>query len=145
MEVANVRLVLNKLGDDVPLKDVTPAECAFLHIVHGIANGGKTFGEDMDKIEVIGTAKVKEASGKLRDRTDVEELIRLGSKYSGARQKDGTLIIDKVWPNKLDPKLPQKFSDIQWQQVTAATQGIVQAPLNYATGAIATPALPSSK
>ena len=67
MEVANVRLVLNKVGSDVPLKDVTPAQAMFLHILHGPHNGGKTFGEDMNKIEIVGTAMVKD---QLPDKTE---------------------------------------------------------------------------
>ncbi len=58
MEIANVRLRLNKLGSDVPLKDVTPAEAMFLHILHGPYNGGLTFGEEFSKIEIVGEALV---------------------------------------------------------------------------------------
>ena len=169
MEVANVRLRLNKVGSDVPLKDVTPAEAMFQHIIHGPQNGGMTFGEEFEKINIIGTAKVdtgetkkvidvkaveaKPAMGDkpavvgveevshqepvLRDRTDAEELKRLGAKYNGARTKDNKPIIDTVWPDKFNPKLPQKFSDLKWQEIGSTAVGIDLAPLNYATGGLA--------
>ena len=72
MEIANVRLRLNKLGSDVPIKDVTPAEAMFLHILHSPYNGGLTFGEEFSKIDVVGTAKV--ATGKTK-RVIVQEAI----------------------------------------------------------------------
>jgi hypothetical protein len=59
MEIANGRLRLNKVGSDVPIKDFTPAEAMLLHILHGPANGGLTFGEEFKHIEVVGTAKVQ--------------------------------------------------------------------------------------
>jgi hypothetical protein len=166
MEVANVRLVLNKVGSDVPLKDVTPAEAMLLHILHGASNGGKTFGEEFTKIEVIGTAKVetqvpdevqkaKPAVGEvgkpgyqpavpekvlttkpgLRDRSDVEELNRLRKKYAQARNKENKPIIDSVWPDRFNPKLPQTFKDINWGEV--GSSGIEVADVNYATGGLA--------
>lgn len=163
MEVANVRLVLNKLGSDVPLNDVTPGEAMLLHILHGPANGGKTFGEDFTKIEIIGTAKVqvkpaviepmvpavgspgnpgyvKEKPARkledavLRDRTDAEERQRLLRKYP-AQQKDGKKVVDIVWPDAFNPKLPQTFKELDWQQIGATASGIVVVDVNYATGA----------
>jgi hypothetical protein len=63
MEIANGRLRLNKVGSDVPIKDFTPAEAMLLHILHGPANGGLTFGEEFKHIEVVGTAKVQVKAG----------------------------------------------------------------------------------
>lgn len=237
MEIANARLRLNKLGSDVPLKDVTPAEAVFLHILHGPYNGGLTFGEEFSKIEVVGTAKVatgktkkvvvkeateqkivkgamvkpavleqivpgdvikeavpeKKTPGKpavgvpgtpgyqpgtldvitlaqpeqrapgykiaaqdavyaldtiipaepavvkeepiLVDRTDRQELLRLRAKYNGARTKENKPIIDEIWPNRLDPKFPQTFAEINWTEYAQATAGIETAPVNYVTDA----------
>ena len=58
MQVANVRVRLNKLGSDVPVFNVTPAEAVLLHVLHGPSNGGLTFGDEFAKIEVIGEALV---------------------------------------------------------------------------------------
>ena len=135
MEIANVRVRLTKVGSDVPLSNVTPAEAMLLHILHGPANGGSTFGEDFEKITVVGTAKVDEG-GKLRDRTDAEEVRRLGAKYNQARDKENKPFINSICPDKLNPKLPQKFSDIKWQDVSAV--GIETAAVNYATGGLVT-------
>lgn len=244
MEIANVRLRLNKFGSDVPLYDVTPAEAMFLHILHGPNNGGLSFGEEFSKIEVVGSAKVdsgkkkrvivKEATpqkivkgamikpavpeqiipgevikeaipekrekGKLLhaevgkpgepgfvpakyepdtitpaqtevrsaghkilaqaaqyapdqiipaeeaevkdepilvDRTDRQELMRLAKKYNQARNKENKPIIDSIWTDKLNPKLPQTFKDIDWKEVAEATAGIETATVNYVTGQIA--------
>lgn len=159
MEVANVRLRLNKVGSDVPINDVTPAEAMLLHILHGGQNGGLSFGEEFEKITITGTAKVvkdipaqpaKGEVGKagyvaakaahkdaLVDRTDAEELARLRKKYGGARDKGNKAIIDSVWPDKFNPKLPQKFSDINWQEVGSAAAGLEVAATNYATGGLA--------
>lgn len=136
MEVANVRLRLNKVGSDVPLEGVTPAEAMLLHILHGPSNGGLTFGEDFNKITVVGTAKVKEGE-KLRDRTDVEELRRLRGKYGSARDKQGKPLIEIVWPDRNNPKLPATFKEIKWADVAADNAGIDAAPVNYATGGLA--------
>jgi hypothetical protein len=72
MEVAKGRVCLNKYGSDVPITDLTPAEAILLHVLHGPANGGRTFGDDFSKIEVIGTAKI--ATGKVK-RTIVQEAV----------------------------------------------------------------------
>jgi hypothetical protein len=169
MQVANVRLRLSKTGNDVPLKDVTPAEAMLLHILHGPFNGGSSFGEKQEKIEVVGEALVgadvpdkvepdrniaavgkpgeanyqaaRVEKGKVlstkkgtRARTDAEELARLRAKYSMAKDKTLTPIVDKVWPDKFNPKLPQKFEDIDWKQ--ASSSGIETANLNYVTGGL---------
>lgn len=181
MEVANVRLRLNKVGSDVPLNNVTPPEAMFLHILHGPQNGGLTFGEEFTKIELIGTAKVMQSpeiveerepdfiapataavgeegkadfipsqppklvkgkvivAGKpavLRDRTDAEELRRLQGKYSGARDKTNKPIIDSIWPDKFNPKLPQTFKELKWSEIGQTAAGIEVASVNYATGGL---------
>ena len=59
MEIANVRLRLTKVGSDVPIQGVTPAEAMLLHILHGPSNGGLSFGEEFKNITVVGTAKVQ--------------------------------------------------------------------------------------
>lgn len=141
METATVRIVLNKVGSDVPKSDVTPAEAMFLHILHGPANGGKTFGEKMDNIKVDGTAMVseldKDGKAKLRPRTDAEELTRLLSKYKQALNKKGEPIINEIWPDRFNPKLPQTFKELNWVQIGAQAQGIEPAAVNYATGKLA--------
>lgn len=172
MEIANARLVLNKFGSDTPLKDITPAEAMFLHILHGPSNGGKTFGEEFDKIQIVGTAKVEvspaiiepmvpargtpgnpgyapEVPAKvvkaavLRDRTDAEELSRLVGKYNGARDKKNEPIINSIWPDRFNPKLPQTFKELDFPKIGATAAGIETAPVNYATGTLATATLPS--
>lgn len=185
MEIANVRLVLNKQGDDLPKNNVTPAEAMLLHVLHGPINGGKTFGDEFKKVEIIGTAMVNTGEFKkvidkpgitaktevaakphqgtfgqpgfvpavaaspavlgveevfhmepiLRPRTDSEELARLRKVYNGARDKTNKPIVDTVWPNRLKPELPQKFSDINWTEVSAT--GVEVAAVNYATGGLA--------
>lgn len=243
MEIANCRLRLNKVGSDVPLKDVTPAEAMFLHIIHGPQNGGMSFGEEFSKIEVVGTAQIdtgktkkvvtvvgqpeKIVKGKLlksavpaqtvkgkqltpatlpqiipavgaiglpgtpefvapvpsktipavaatyepdivvpaqeevreadtvipaveeksheekilSPRTDAQELKRLSVKYNGARNKKNEPIINTIWPDKLNPKLPQNFKDIDWTAASELGAGTELGGLNYATGGIAQTAL----
>jgi hypothetical protein len=133
MEIANVRVRLTKVGSDVPLKDVTPAEALLLHILHGPSNGGLTFGDEFDKIEVVGTAQVVE-KGKPRPRKDTEELRRLLGKYNGARNNKNEPIINSIWPDKLNPKLPQAFKELDWQAI--GSTGIETAAVNYATGGL---------
>lgn len=57
MEIANARLRLNKFGSDVPVKDMTPAEALVLHVLHQANNGGSTFGEEFEKIDIKGEAQ----------------------------------------------------------------------------------------
>ena len=173
MQIANARVRLNKVGSDVPVKNLTPAEAMFLHILHGPYNGGLTFGEEFAKIEVVGEAMVQGTIVKkpavtakpavaqvgipgqpgfmaaqpavaavpavteegLRPRTAAEELRRLAAKYAGARNKKNEPIINEVWPDKLNPKLPETFAEIPWTEVSQT--GIETAPLNYATGGVA--------
>lgn len=178
MEIANCRLRLNKVGSDVPLKDVTPAEAMFLHIIHGPQNGGMSFGEEFSKIEVVGQAmvvaqvpdkvepdtnvpakaavgvagqpnfvaavpasvvkgKVVSTKEGLVPRTDAQELKRLSAKYNGARNKKNEPIINTIWPDKLNPKLPQNFKDIDWTAASELGAGTELGGLNYATGGIA--------
>jgi hypothetical protein len=59
MQIANARLRLNKVGSDVPITGVTPAEALVLHVLHQANNGGSTFGEDFDKIDIQGEALVE--------------------------------------------------------------------------------------
>jgi hypothetical protein len=155
MEIASCRLRLNKVGSDIPLNDVTPAEAMFLHILHGPSNGGLTFGEEFDKIKIIGTAKVVvtpavvddkgvvKTPAVLRDRTAAEEYRRLANKYSGARDKTNKPIIESIWPDRLNPKMPATFKEVQWQEVASA--GIETAAVNYATGGLATSVVPDKK
>ena len=142
MEIANVRVRLSKDGSDVPKNDVTPAEAMFLHILHQANNGGLTFGDEFKHIKVIGQAMVQEGE-KLRPRTDAEELRRLANKYNQARNKKNEPIINEVWPDKFNPKLPQTFKDIPW--ATASASGIEPAAVNYATGQVMSEPVAASK
>lgn len=239
MEIANVRVKLEKVGSDVEVKDATPAEVMFLHILHSPRNGGESFGRNNDQVNINGTAMIdtgqrkkivtkaavpeqiqkgklvseaqpqqivpgaliapavpehkvpgvpaKGTPGKpdyvtpiletlvkaqpeqrgpgyliqavpavygpdmvipmqpeefkmepiLRPRTDAEELARLVRKYNQARDKQNKPIINSVWPDRLNPNLPQKFSDINWTQVNEMFGGLQPEALNYATGSIA--------
>jgi len=56
MEIANVRLRLNKTGSDIPLFGVTPAEVIFLHMLHQGNNGGNSFGDKLENIMLLGEA-----------------------------------------------------------------------------------------
>ena len=129
---------MSKVGSDVPLANVTPAEVMLLHILHSSANGGLTFGEEFEKITVTGKALV-EVGGKLRDRTDAEELRRLTAKYGTARDQKNNPIINSIWPDKFNPKLPQTFKELNWSEIGGS--GIETAPVNYATGSLATPSV----
>lgn len=155
MELANARLVLNKLGSDVPVVGLTPAEAVVLHILHQGNNGGSTFGDDFKKITVTGEAVVELEAGKPatpakgvvgqpgfvaavaavpaknRPRTDNEELRRLTSKYAGCVNKTGQKIVKLIWPSG-DAKLPAKFSELKWNEIQY--DGAEVAPLNYITG-----------
>lgn len=133
MELANARLRLNKVGSDVPIVGLTPAESLLLHVLHQANNGGSTFGEDFDKIKIIGEAKTGD-----KPRTNSEELARLKAKYGHCVTKKGDSIIGLVWPG-LNPELPQKFSQLDWKTITF--NGVEVAALNYITGqpAVATP------
>jgi hypothetical protein len=42
----------------------------------------------------------------------------------------------------LNPKLPKTFKEIDWQATGSVTEGVETAAVNYATGALATSALP---
>jgi len=136
MEIANCRVRLSKVGSDTPLSNVTPAEVMLLHILHSSSNGGLTFGEEFEKITVMGKALV-EVNEKLRDRTDAEELRRLTAKYGSARDQKNNPIINSIWPDKFNPKLPQTFKELNWTEIGGA--GIETAAMNYATGSLATP------
>ena len=57
MQIANVRLRLNKVGSDVPVLGCTPAEALLLHVLHQANNGGSTFGEEFEKISITGEAQ----------------------------------------------------------------------------------------
>lgn len=136
MEIADVRVRLDKLGSDVPKKDVTPAEALVLHVIHQANNGGSTYGEEMDKIKVTGEAQeVSHVEDEVRDkkrnlitpakpvfrdepRTDVEELKRLTRKYGNLTNKRGDKILNLIFPDKMNPKLPQAFSDLKWKEIS---------------------------
>jgi hypothetical protein len=133
MEIADVRVRLDKLGSDVPKSGVTPAEALILHVIHQANNGGSTFGEEMDKIKVTGEAETTvittpeegyswqenytPAVTKSHPRTNVEELKRLQSRYGGLKNKKGDTILSLIWPDKLHPQLPQRFEDIVWKDI----------------------------
>lgn len=190
MEVANCRVTLNKYGSDVPLTHITPAQAIVLHTLHGPLNGGRTFGDEFSKIQVVGTAMVDTGKterklkllaqpakthqeiisaqvsepGKpdfkaqvvqtvvdtpaqdaiyedvpiLAERTPSQELARLRKVYGQAKNSKGELIIDKIWADKLNPKMPLTFKEINWQEVgdLATSPELQPAQLNYVTGAL---------
>lgn len=144
MEIANIRLRLAKVGNDVPVIGVTPFEAVLLHVLHGANNGGSSYGDKMDAIELgkepaktlvtpaegeKGKPGYKEAT--YRDRTNIEEYNRLKVKYGSVVNKKGDKIVGLVWAG-LAQNPPQKFSDIKWSDVQF--DGVEVAPLNYATG-----------
>lgn len=150
MQLANIKLRLNKFGSTVPILNATPAEAILLHVLHQGNNGGSTFGDKMEDIKVVGDTKlevepavpaVPAAEGKpaipakpavVKDRTNVEELRRLTTKYGRCVTKKGDKIIKLLWPGT-DVKLPQTFAEIKWNEIQFDGEEI--APLNLATGA----------
>jgi hypothetical protein len=128
MEIGNCRLRLNKVGSDIPINNVTPAELLVLHVLHQGNNGGSSYGEDMDKITVTGEAKSLVNSTIAR--TDNEELRRLLGKYT-AQNKKGDKIVKLIWPG-MDVKLPKTFKEIKWSEIEF--DGVEVAPINIATG-----------
>lgn len=150
MQTANARLRLNKVGSDVPITGLTPAEALVLHILHQGNNGGSTFGEEFEKItdkkecvvvlepavpavgEVGKPGYVPAKAAVTRPRTDVEELRRLTAKYGANVNKKGDKIIKLIWPG-MDVKLPQTFDQLDWKNLQY--DGVEVAPVNYATGA----------
>lgn len=67
----------------------------------------------------------------LRARTDLEELKRLTAKYGRNVNKKGDRIVKLIWP-EMNPKLPAKFSDIDYKNL--GFDGIEVGTINYATG-----------
>lgn len=124
---------MNKQGDDVAIVDCTPAEAVVLHVLHQNNNGGRTFHDDMAKWTAAGTSQAMSLSNPKVPRTDAEELSRLMRKYGFNITKKGDRIVSLIWPDKINPKLPQRFSDLKWE--TIHFDGVELAPLNYATGA----------
>lgn len=176
MEIANARLRLNKVGSDVPVTGMTPAEALVLHVLHQANNGGSTFGEEFEKIVIAKTPAqtitgrteeevipaVEAVAGKpavgvlgqlgyvaavpaipakaavtvpakdiTHDRTDVEEVRRLTVKYGKNVNKKGDRILKLIWP-EMSPKLPQKFSELDWKNLNY--DGIEVGAVNYVTG-----------
>lgn len=125
MQVGTLRVRLNKVGSDVPVTSATPAEALVLHILHQQNNGGSTYGDKMENIDVAKTEI---------QRTDAEELNRLQSKYGRLKTKEGKSILSMLWPDRLNPKLPQKFSDLKWADIHF--DGVEVAAVNYSTGAV---------
>lgn len=134
MEQATVRVRLNKVGDDVPVLGVTPAEALLLHLLHQNNNGGKTFGDKMHEKDAELEIKVDKKPAMTDDqpRNDVQEYRRLVGKYGALINKNGVKIINMVWPDKLNPKLPQKFSELPWAQIQY--DGTEVSAINYITG-----------
>ncbi|MEI6482971.1 MAG: hypothetical protein WCO62_06105 [Betaproteobacteria bacterium] len=122
MELANGRLRLNKLGSDVPVSNITPAEALILHIVHQGNNGGSTFGEDFEKITVVSNDK----------RSDNDEVRRLSAKYAQCVNKKGDKLVKLIWPG-IAPKLPQKFAELDWKNINY--DGVEVSAINYITQA----------
>lgn len=107
----------------MPKTGVTPAEAIVQHIIHQGKNGGSTFGEDMDKIKVTGTAMspgpTKEDPDALEhERTAQEELKRLQAKYGTLTNKKGDKILRLIWPDVINPRLPATFAEIPWKDVS---------------------------
>ena len=140
MEKATVRVRLNKVGSDVPKVGVTPAEAMILHVLHQANNGGSTFGEDMDKIYMD-----KDKDGKVIDyKVDhAAELNRLTALYGGVVTKKGEPILNLVFPDRMNPKLPEKFSDLKWANIQF--DGSKIASVNMVTGTPVDAALPPAK
>lgn len=155
MQIANARLRFDKVGNDTQVTNITPAEALLLHILHQQNNGGSTFGEEFDKIVIVGDALIETAPAheaepaigevgkpgfiaakpaipaKTRPRTDVEEIRRLLAKYGRCVNKKGDKIVKLIWP-EMTPKLPQTFKELDWKNINF--DGVEVAPLNYVTG-----------
>jgi hypothetical protein len=128
-ETAVVRVRLNKFGSDVPKAGVTPPEAVLLHVLHQANNGGATFGEDQDKIEIT---KDKDGKPVLTPRTDRVEFLRLQAKYGRIQNKKGSILESIYDPRNLN--LPHTFKEIEgkWSDVAGIGGDIL--PTDQLTG-----------
>ena len=125
---------MNKQSDDVPVMGCTPAEAIILHVLHQNMNGGKTFEfkDDKGALRFV-PATITQALTDGKPRTHSQELRRLTAKYGHNVNKQAQKIVTLLWPNKMNPSLPEKFADLNWREITY--DGLEVASLNYATGA----------
>src|SRR6185436_10317523 len=102
MQVANVWLVFDELGSNVPLKGITPAEAVFLDATR------KRHKDDSEKkvkhIKIVGNAK----------RSNGIEKARLLAKYPIENPKTGKPVMDEVWPGPM-PSFPQTFEEAGYE------------------------------
>ena len=120
MEVANGRVTLNKHGSDVPVTGITPAEAIVLHTLHGPMNGGRTFGDDFNKITIVGVAKVdtgktekKQVSPAVPAKTH-EEVVTPASPAQGEPGKPGYVAATMLVTKKVidEPAKEAVFADV---------------------------------
>jgi len=115
MQIGNVFLKLAQIGNNVPLKGVTPAECVILaHPEHGHhLNAG---GFPLSKLEITGTAMKPVfdeenqvwTESKKEERSNKDEIIRL-------RRKFPKKVVEAIFPGAA-PQLPQTFDEAcTWQ------------------------------
>lgn len=98
MELASVQLFTSE-KNELPLRDITPAEAVILAKMHGPRMQGRPIGR------VIITGET--------ERDHAEERTRLGLKYTGTigAGKDAKPALQAVFPDDLAP-LPETFADI---------------------------------
>jgi hypothetical protein len=114
MELQYARVLLYP-GHDVEVKACTPCEYFVLTKLH--AEGAKTAEPvTLPKGPVLGYAQSidsVDSDGKptYRPRTAREEVYRMKQKYGGQVDKQGKRIIDKLFPDDTNPKVPLTFAE----------------------------------
>ena len=103
MKQADIWLKVDKVGSNIPIKGVTPAEVLYL-VADNHANVG---GDPIESLTVTGDAMVhtgEEKDGKpvTRLRKDDEELMRLRLKYPARN-------IGRIFGSGYAPKFPEDF------------------------------------
>ena len=124
MKTIHCRILQNEY-QDVPGRDVTPAEALILRYIHdpGAATQAKAAANEAEKgncwkflrnVKPGGVAQtvIDEDSGKTRKRTNAEEAGRLRRKYlMRGKGGQGTHILDDIFPGE-NPDLPETFEEI---------------------------------
>jgi hypothetical protein len=95
MQIANCEVRLfGDIANSIPKQNVTPSEVALLQAIHG--------SESVIRVNQTGADR----------RSHKEEYERLSIIYGETRTNSGELLLQKIFPNSFDIKLPVNFSDI---------------------------------
>jgi hypothetical protein len=95
MQIADCEVRLfGDIANSIPKQNVTPSEVALLQAIHG--------SESVIRVNQTGSDR----------RSHKEEYERLSKIYGETRTNSGELLLQKIFPNSFDIKLPVNFSDI---------------------------------